>query len=501
MTDKIGIVDLFSGPGGLGEGFAAAGRELGDVVRIALSVENDLHAFETMRLRAFLRGHGEDFPTGYHKALNDGKPLPDWSTMHLRRWKRACSETMRATLGGEGTFERIAPLLDGERSRRHGLTVLIGGPPCQAYSLVGRARNRGNVGYVPEDDGRHFLYREYVGILERLRPAAFVMENVKGMLSSKVGADGIFSRVLDDLEGTGDGYRLLALTTAARDRPRPLPKDFVVRAEEHGIPQARHRVFIIGFRNDIRIPEDRVLLTTGSGGSRSVLSVIEDLPRLRSGLSRDDSHEAWRREVLAMAELVTGSEDVPEEVADATELLLENGLGHHRDRTAVVRAGNDWPSADDDLAQWMHDPDLILVLHHETRGHIPGDVGRYLYAATFGLCFDRSPKLAEFPATLQPAHRNRRTGVFADRFRVQIGDRPSSTVTSHISKDGHYYIHPDPMQARSLTVREAARLQTFPDNYLFCGPRTEQYRQVGNAVPPFLAKQIGAAVLSVLMGS
>lgn len=500
MTDRIGIVDLFSGPGGLGEGFSVAGKERGDAARIVLSVENDPHAFETMQLRTFLRGSGDGIPEEYHEALNAGRPLPDWGITHPRRWDRAYRETLRATLGETGTFEKIAPLLDGEREGRHGMTVLIGGPPCQAYSLVGRARNKGNAGYVPEDDGRHFLYREYVGILERLRPAAFVMENVKGMLSSRVGDGGIFSRVLDDLEGTGDGYCLVALTTAGGEQSRPLPKDFVVRAEDHGVPQARHRVFVVGFRNDITVPKDRALLKCGHRKRRSALSVLGDLPRLRSGLSRGDSDTAWKQEVLAMAALIEIAGDVPEEIADAVGLLVENGLGDHLGRNATFRSGNEWSLADDDLAGWMCDPELTRVLHHETRGHIPGDIGRYLYAATFGFCNGRSPKLAEFPVALQPAHRNRESGAFADRFRVQIGDRPSSTITSHISKDGHYYIHPDPMQVRSLTVREAARLQTFPDNYLFCGPRTEQYRQVGNAVPPFLALQIGRVVLDVLLG-
>ncbi len=127
---------------------------------------------------------------------------------------------------------------------------------------------------------------------------------------------------------------------------------------------------------------------------------------------------------------------------------------------------------------------------------MPSDLHRYLFASCFARTFGFSPKVTQFPKSLLPNHENASddSPPFADRFRVQLASHPSSTVVAHVAKDGHYFIHPDPAQCRSLTVREVARLQTFPDNYFFEGNRTQQYTQVGNAVPPLLAKKIAIVV-------
>ena len=152
-----------------------------------------------------------------------------------------------------------------------------------------------------------------------------------------------------------------------------------------------------------------------------------------------------------------------------------------------------------DLGRWLRPAGMERVTLHDPRSHMPMDLVRYSYLAWMGKN-GQSPTVRELPSELVPNHKNvhAKTTPFVDRFRVQQHQAPSNTIVSHISKDGHYFIHPDPLQMRSLTVREAARLQTFPDDYLFVGPRTQQYHQVGNAVPPFLALQIAKSVARLL---
>jgi DNA (cytosine-5)-methyltransferase 1 len=187
------------------------------------------------------------------------------------------------------------------------------------------------------------------------------------------------------------------------------------------------------------------------------------------------------------------------EVGESVAISLSTATKVHP-RTGGVYA--DVPvSCPDGLKRWLVDRKLKRFPNNETRGHMLADLGRYFYAALYGRIIGVSPKAKNFPRELAPDHRNWKTGKFADRFRVQLWKCPATTITSHISKDGHYFIHPDPAQCRSLTVREAARLQTFPDNYFFKGNRTQQFVQVGNAVPPFLARKIAVSVYGLLLAS
>ena len=510
MSATFGIVDLFAGPGGLGEGFASLVEDGHAPFRIGISVEKEASAHRTLTLRAFLREykalHGAlpDQFIDFHAGL---VPEPDWSAVDSEAWQLAIDEARALELGTEAAAIAIDGAIAKLR-KNYDDTILIGGPPCQAYSLVGRARAKGKIGYVPEEDERHYLFREYIRVLDRLRPAAFVMENVKGMLSSTVESRLVFEMLMEDLSslGTGQGHHYDLLTVRVEDGKATLqeagrPSDFIVRAEQFGVPQRRHRVIIVGIRSDLAGKAARAEIAV-SGLTRTVSDVIGTMPDLRSGISRGrDDSSAWRNEVVEAAKLLAsihkGKEDGPlREAFSSVAKRMKSGAPSRRTASCLP---DGYGTSNDELLRWLERPNLRAVAQHETRGHMASDLGRYLFAAVFGAVRGYSPKAADFPLALSPDHRNWHSGVFNDRFRVQLADAAATTVTSHISKDGHYFIHPDPMQCRSLTVREAARLQTFPDDYLFLGNRTQQYVQVGNAVPPFLARQI-AKLLWIALG-
>lgn len=510
MKRIVPVVDLFSGPGGLAEGFAAFRNPQGRF-HVALSIESDPDAHRTLRLRSFLRQFPTGFPSEYYDFLN-GTVLeePDWTALYPEQWADACDETRCLELGTRRASIFLRKRTQAIREEHGGRTVLLGGPPCQSYSVIGRSRNVGNARYNAKQDKRLSLYKQFAQVLAWLRPAVAVMENVKGILSAKRNGKPIFPSVLRSLRDAGhaDSYRLFALYApsgaCAWSEGLPL-SDFLVNAENHGVPQSRHRVFVICVRRDLAeiLPKRCFPRLDGTDGIASVNDVIGAMPRLRSRLSRGDSPDAWQNAVRVACDLV--DEHRP----------MMNGADDKRFRRALAEArstthGTALPSRDargrvalpercpPELRDWISDGKIERLPNNETRAHMPSDLYRYLFAATFARTFGRSPKRHDFPPAFAPNHVNWNTGSFDDRFRVQVANQPGTTVTSHIAKDGHYFIHPDPRQCRSLTVREVARLQTFRDNYFFHGSRSKQYVQVGNAVPPFLAHQIARALWNVL---
>jgi DNA (cytosine-5)-methyltransferase 1 len=505
----IPVIDIFAGPGGLGEGFSAFTDGEAAAFKIKLSLEAEENAHRTLQLRAFFRQFPKaDVPEEYYKVLRREINLSALYTQYPSQAKAAAREAVQFTLG-ENTWGKaeilIRAALDGAQE-----WLLIGGPPCQAYSLVGRSRNKGKENYQAADDQRHFLYREYLKILGTFRPSVFVMENVKGLLSSKPGGSLIFETIQRDLASPVEAlansktpvaglpvkYKLYSL---AKDEANT-KKTYVLKAERYGIPQARHRVIIIGVREDVGDVVPDCLNTTDQIPIKRVLS---GLPPLRSGISRSkkDSPEAWIKLLKESANRRWFQ--AAKTLAPALEQKRNSAIRHLR--KPLRGRGDEFISHHTSVKykpDWFLDPRIKGVCNHASRSHMEKDLYRYFFAACYAKVQHCSPVLRDFPTDLIPDHANAAKAIeegnlFEDRFRVQLDSRPATTVTSHIAKDGHYYIHPDPTQCRSLTVREAARIQTFPDNYLFTGPRTAQYTQVGNAVPPLLATQIARVIFDL----
>lgn len=548
MPSKVPVVDLFAGPGGLSEGFSSVAVGGVRSFNVRLSIEKDAVAHKTLLLRAFTRSlsaSGPDALRAYRDLVRRGVPHGrglerELAAISSEALERAKNEAWCCELGGgehsaEEVDRRITSVLPQEESP----WILIGGPPCQAYSLVGRARMQNAEDYRRlrgqfEDDHRHVLYRQYLRILARHVPPVFVMENVKGILSAKLRGERIFPLILRDLRkpwqaahgyelGAGfpqHSYRILSFVTGSEPEA---DADYMIRSERYGVPQARHRVILLGVREDVaqrcRTP---VRCLRPCDAERTISDVIMDLPPLRAGVSsrqprtrspagdlppstmhfsRDpDSLDTWKG-VFRDIEKAEWFADVESRTRRA---ILETC---HRMLSMDLRKGWDGfvpcsMKPGNPLSDWYYAPSLGGITGHMAREHMPEDLHRYLFVAAFGREHGRSPTLPDFPKALLPRHRNvgdAETGVkFADRFKVQRIDQPASTITSHISQDGHYYIHYDPAQCRSLTVREAARVQTFPDDYHFVGNRTQCYHQVGNAVPPLLALQLAEVVHDVI---
>ena len=517
-NESIPVVDIFAGPGGLGEGFCSLRKGRRPLFHTALSIECDEYAHRTLRLRSFFRQFQPGrVPTLYYCYVTaDEKDAPAILEELAEAWPAeyaaAESEAWCAELG-------TVPVAEVNRRIRRAIPhkqthwVLIGGPPCQAYSMAGRSRMRPGRGKEFDSDHRHTLYREYLRIVGTHQPAGFVLENVKGLLSSQHRGDLIIKQILADLRQPKRGveYTLVPLVPGGHDSAglfgeetfEAEPGDFLIESELFGVPQRRHRVIIVGVRSDlVDVRKIRAARLTPTDAP-TVSDVIDDLPRIRSRLSElVDNNEEWLHQLMWADKTAWFTEvrrqhpRVADRITATLDRLVPPKQGYGGRFVPARRQINGT------LGSWYLDSNLKGAPNHESRSHIADDLHRYLFVSCFGAAERNSPKLRDFPEKLLPNHKNVHRslgfGMFNDRFRVQLAGCPSTTVTSHIHKDGHYFIHYDPTQCRSLTVREAARLQTFPDNYFFEGPRTQQYRQVGNAVPPLLARQIGEVVAGLL---
>jgi len=522
----IPIIDIFAGPGGLGEGFCSLldSKKKGRVFKIALSIEKDEYAHKTLTLRSFFRQfEPDDVPRDYYEFVKGNITLQELYNKYPREADHATKEAWLAKLGDSENSvskkevdSRIRAALKGVQN-----WLLIGGPPCQAYSVVGRVRRQQNI-LDETTDERVELYKQYLRILAVHNPAVFVMENVKGLLSATTTKSPVFTKILEDLsnpvtaylkdyprngqELVCPGYKIYSLVLKPKGfdlngNPIISQKDFLIRSENYGVPQTRHRVILLGIRNDI----DYIPNVLEEKPPVPISNVLSGLTRLRSKVSRKaDSGDKWKEAIerILGKEVLKGVKgDIQDEIRKQLERLKLPPEGSGNEFVPDKSVSSEY------RADWFIDNKLGGVCNHAARGHMESDLYRYFFISCFANVKAYSPQLADFPKSLLPNHKNvynkdgAITRKFADRFRVQLKNMPSKTITSHISQDGHYYIHYDPTQCRSFTVREAARIQTFPDNYFFCGPRTSQFIQVGNAVPPLLANQIANIVNKIFTGN
>jgi DNA (cytosine-5)-methyltransferase 1 len=427
----MNYIDLFAGAGGLSEGFHNAG------FTPVAHVEMDTYACDTIRTRlAWYCLHERKDYQPYFNYLRGQLPREELYKL-IREIKPGLLDSVINEAIGEETRQGIFDKIDRQLKRlpegQQEVDLIIGGPPCQTFSVAGRAR-LGRA--VMENDPRSKLYLQYAKFLVKYRPRMFVFENVLGMLSFRNGQQ------LDLIRETflEAGYAMDVREWNARS---------------FGVLQSRERLIIIGWRldqTDLGYPAFGTL-SAEEQKRFTVKELLSDLPPLEPG------------------QVLPPTRHDPETI---TPYLKWSGL---RKKCPVITWHQARPHREEDRQIYQ------LFIEHWNGG---GD-------AIQRMRYDELPTHLIF-------HENKTQ--FTDRFKVVAWDKHySQTVVAHISKDGHYYIHPDIKQRRSLSVREAARLQSFPDNFYFEGPRTAALKQIGNAVPPLMGHRIAMSVRKALEGT
>jgi DNA (cytosine-5)-methyltransferase 1 len=409
----MNFIDLFAGAGGLSEGFIKSG------FKPLAHVESDQAACYTLKTRTaynYLKENGGlNYYVDYLKGDINRAELYSLIPEELHK------NTINKPIGAENS--NIFKEIDKSLGRQE-VDLIIGGPPCQAYSVVGRARDENSM----RNDHRNYLYVQYNLYLKKYNPKIFIFENVPGLLSANSGQ--YFSNMKSLFRKSG--Y---------------ITEPFLLNANNFGVLQNRKRILIIGYKKEYNftLPD---IENFRSEIKSQVSSIFSDLPKLQAG----------------------------------------EGIDKY---VQYSNSTNQWLEA-------THIRNSINVLtQHVARPHTLQDKEIYRIAVEKWLAKKERLDYNDLPERLK-THKNRHS--FFDRFKVVADNLPySHTVVAHISKDGHYYIHPEIEQNRSISVREAARLQTFPDDFYFEGvkeghSRTAAFKQIGNAVPPLMAESIAGII-------
>lgn len=408
------ILDLFAGCGGLSEGFSY------DPFEIIAHVEMDKDACKSLMTRSCYRKLLQTNKLNIYNDYLEKKITTEelHSFLSFEDKSRIINKEINsATI--EDIFEIIDNFIGTEK-----IDGIVGGPPCQAYSTIGRAVNKQKIAF----DERIYLYEYYIKFLEKYNPTFFLFENVKGLLSFKDQfSEQLFPKIIKQFEACG-----YDISTK------------IIDMSEYGVSQKRERLIIFGARKDLI--NDKLnqvsyfeLLSKYREDPISIKELFSDLPKLKDGEERNRYNKSKAHSKVSS---FYRSKNVP---------LSLNISRKHNDRDKKI---------------------YRLTLDKKLKGE--------------------QLKYYDIPVKLQ-THKN--INSFVDRYKAIDGEKISHTIVAHISKDGHYYIHPDMDQNRSLTVREAARIQGFPDDYYFENSRTAAYRQIGNAVPPYFSFKLAAAMI------
>jgi DNA (cytosine-5)-methyltransferase 1 len=395
---KINVIDLFAGCGGLTDGFLQTGK-----YNTLAAVDWEFPTVQTLKKR---------LSTKWNYDLDRNNILH----FDIQRTEELINGFDDSKFGKSEGLDKIV----GDKN----VDLIVGGPPCQAYSMAGRVRDENGM----QDDYRNFLFESYVKMVSHFQPEAFVFENVEGILSAKPGGISIVKRVRKAFEKIG--YEIT----------ENLRENALFDTSYYNVPQKRNRVIIFGVKKSENSTKQvrRFYSLMKEKASKEPLNskvAFENLPKIYpSKLNPKHSHS-----------------------------VKLNG---------VALPNNHVPR--------MHSERDIEIFKMLTEDILNGTEKYTSSKALIQLYKEKTGKDSKF-----------------HKYHVIREDKPSNTIPAHLYKDGLRHIHPDPNQARTITVREAGRIQTFDDDFEFLGSRGDQYKMIGNAVPPQFSKVIAETVCEI----